>query len=396
MGKWGCLWGTLCVPIFSVPGLAEPNDRYYGNQDALHHVQADAMWSQSLGHGVLVAVLDSGVTFDHSDLENQFVPGRDFIAKTPTSVSNPKIDNVGSSIESGVIDQHGHGTHIAGIVAAIQGNTLGISGVAPGAKILPVRVLDQNKHSQIVKYTNDQPVYIDGQPISSVNAGILYAAGWIDSHADTFPDIKASNKLIINASFGSTSDKSQCSTIKKAIETTSVDVLVVAAVMNEGVQVPYYPAFCTKDPDSQSVKDQIIAVANVATNNQRHTTSNFGDWVSLAAPGVNVLSTWPVAINDASLNPEDNHYKKETGTSMAAAMVSGAAALLWSYCPDFSPAEVKQTLLAHLTPLNSSAGMGSGVLNVQAVYNAVKETPGCQSSLPKSAPSRPTDFRISN
>src|SRR3954464_8234556 len=116
----------LCLAI---PATASAADPLRPQQWGLDMINADAAHSTSTGSGVVVAVVDTGVLASHEDLQGQLVPGRDF-------VQSPNDDTPQ--------DENGHGTHVSGIVAAAAHNGKGIEGVAPGAKVMPIRVLDAN------------------------------------------------------------------------------------------------------------------------------------------------------------------------------------------------------------------------------------------------------------
>src|SRR4051794_41295580 len=114
----------LCLAI---PATASAADPLRAQQWGLDMIQADAAHSTSTGSGVVVAVIDTGVLASHEDLAGRLLPGHDFVQNDDT----PQ-------------DENGHGTHVTGIVAADAGNGKGIEGVAPGAQVMPIRVLDKN------------------------------------------------------------------------------------------------------------------------------------------------------------------------------------------------------------------------------------------------------------
>ena len=144
------LAGAVSITAFlalAVPAGAASNDPYFSKQWGLQKIQAEQAWATSTGSGVLVAVVDSGVDLTHPDLAANIV-------------SNADADFVDPNGRDGAQDENGHGTHVAGIIGAVANNGTGIAGVAPGAKILPVRVLDAEGNG-----TTDD-----------VAAGIKYAA----------------------------------------------------------------------------------------------------------------------------------------------------------------------------------------------------------------------------
>lgn len=213
--------------------------------------------------GILVAVLDTGVDASHPDLSGRVMRGADM---------------VGSS-GRGDRDPNGHGTHVAGIVAAVAGNGLGVAGFAHGVDILPVRVLGSDG------FGDD----------SDLARGIVWA---VDNGAD-----------IINMSVGGAEDMGL---LRAAVDYANErGVLLVASAGNDALwgNAPSYPA----------AYPGVVAVAATSPGDMRAMFSNTGSYVELAAPGVSILSTWP-----------GGRYIYSSGTSMSAPYVSAAAALVMS------------------------------------------------------------------
>jgi subtilisin family serine protease len=217
------------------------------------------VWSRTKGEGVKVAVLDTGVALDHPDLKGQIVAARDFTGS-----------------RSGPADLHGHGTHCAGVIAAAENDT-GVVGVAPKAKLLVGKVLGDNGSGGS----------------GGIAAGVKWAA---DNGAD-----------IISMSLGSSSpDGAIHSAIKYA---ASKGVFVIAAAGNEG---PYentvgYPGGFP----------ECVCVAAIDQAKRIAKFSSRGRAVDVAAPGVDILSTYP-----------PKNYARLSGTSMATPFVAGVVALL--------------------------------------------------------------------
>ncbi len=323
----------LQVPVFSSSGLAQiltdlenfaevtgaepniigkgqaviPSDSQFSSQSALTKIRADEAWTIARGT-VTIAVVDSGADLDHPDLSSKIVKGKDFV----DGDNNPD-------------DEHGHGTHVAGIVAAATNNSQGIAGVSWGSKILVVRVLDSTKSGTVLRDS----------------AGIKHAA---DKGA-----------RIINYSAGATAGKTTfCAAIVYAL---GKGAMVIAAAGNNGNSTKFYPAAC---PGA-------IAVGNTTLLDSRASTSNFGSWVDLAAPGTNILSTVPVGGTCAHCN--STGYKPLSGTSMAAPMVSGSAAVVLSRQPTLTNAQVETRLKRTAVKL-PSANLGAGRIDLfEAVFN---------------------------
>lgn len=219
-------------------------------------------WSMSKGEGVKVAVLDTGVDLDHPDLAKNLLPGMNFVdPKRP-----PNDDNQ-------------HGTHVAGIIAA-ENNEIGMVGVAPEAKIVPVKVLDRNGNGNLV----------------NVAKGIRWAVD--EAKAD-----------LICMSLGSPNPVQE---VRKAIQhAQSKGVVCFVAAGNAGkTRQLFYPA---EYPET-------VAIGSIDENFGRSGFSNTGESLDFMAPGGRIFSTVP-----------DNWYAILSGTSMAAPFATGVAALVLSY-----------------------------------------------------------------
>ena len=266
-----------------------PNDDRFAEQWHANTLQLLEAWKTSQGDGVTVAVIDTGVDASHPDLASRIAAdGYDFVEKD----KDPK-------------DLNGHGTHVAGIIAAKLNNGIGIAGVAPKAKILPLRVLDEQGR---------------GSTFNIVKA-MTYAA----SHG----------ARVINLSLGSGSANVLRRLYLKLYgnSITKKGVLLVAASGNEGGAVGL-PA------------DTAPFMAVGATNglDKIASFSNFGKSVAVSAPGVDILSTMPTYPCYLSTHFPDKvsgAYGKLSGTSMATPMVAATAALLFSAHPDWTPAQVR-------------------------------------------------------
>ncbi len=257
---------------------AGENDPLRSQQWALDQTSFERAWSVTSGAGVTVAVIDTGVDAAHEDLGSVVLPGIDYV--------EPSLD--------GRYDPDGHGTHVAGIIAARVNNDLGIAGAAPSVRILPVRVLDAT-----------------GSGVSSnVAAGII----WATDHG----------ARVISMSLGGGPSPGIEIAMQYAISKGSV---VLAAAGNNGAKgnAPVYPA----------AYPEAIAVGAFAENLQRAPFSNFGAYVDISAPGNDILSTW-------SSSPTS--YAVASGTSMATPYASAEAALIISRNPALSVASVTSIL----------------------------------------------------
>jgi subtilisin family serine protease len=245
-------------------------DPLRSQQWGLDTIGADAAHATSTGSGAVVAVVDTGVDASHEDLAGRLLPGHDFVENDST----PQDDN-------------GHGTHVSGIVAADAGNGKGIEGVAPGAMILPVRVLDK-----------------DGQGTTdNVAKGIDYA---VAHHAD-----------VINLSLGGdavTSVLGADDVYTKAVQ-NALDhgVVVIAAAGNDTAP------FC----EQPAVTGPLLCVGAIDRREMRTFYSSSGD---LVAPGGS--ATLGGSSEDILSTYNDGKYQALAGTSQATPHVSGVAALL--------------------------------------------------------------------
>jgi len=255
---------------FAASALYEPDDALISQQWFLSHIQAFDAWELWRGDpSAVVAILDTGVDHEHPDLQECIIPGWNFdVFSSAYNTSNADDDN-------------GHGTHVAGIAAALTDNFIGISSVAFDASILPVKVLDAEGNGYY----------------SAVASGIIWAA---DHGAK-----------VINLSLGGTSFSS---TLQDAVNyANTVGALVIAAAGNSGDNTTYYPAGC----------ENAMAIGATDQSDQRALFSSYGAIVSVVAPGMNIFSTfWSAG--------EGSTYVDASGTSQAAPMVSGLAALLFS------------------------------------------------------------------
>jgi major intracellular serine protease len=274
-------------------------------------IQAPKVWEQTKGKGMTIAILDTGCDLTHPDLKERIIGGRNFT----------NDDNGNQDVYR---DYNGHGTHVAGTIAATQ-NQKGVVGVAPEANLLIVKVLDKNGSGQYEWIIN----------------GIHYA---IEQKVD-----------IISMSLGGPEDVPGLhEAIQKAVEN---HILVVCAAGNEGDGQD-----ATNEFDFPGSYNEVISVGAINLDRRISDFSNSNNEVDLVAPGETILSTY--------LNGK---YAKLSGTSMATPHVSGALALIKamateSFERELTVTELYAQLIKRTVPLGDSPKLeGNGLLYLTTV-----------------------------
>ena len=304
---------VLALLLLALAPTAAPaaNDPRRGEQWNLDLIESDAAHATATGTGAVIAVVDTGVAAGHPDLAGQILPGHDFVQDDDT----PQ-------------DGNGHGSHVSGIAVAATGNGVGISSVAQGAKLLPVRVLDDQGSGSS----------------EDVAAGI----DWARTHgADVINLSLGSEVPIIGATGGDEIDAA----IRRAL---GAGIIVVAAAGNNGVPVCEQPA----------ADAGLLCVGAVDKREQRSFFSSFGQGLGVVAPGG---SSVPVTGEDILSTVPPDGYEEIAGTSQAAPHVSGVAALLVSKGVR-GQAAVKRILdtATDLGPAGDDVQYGHGLVNARA------------------------------
>jgi type VII secretion-associated serine protease mycosin len=326
-----------------------PNDPRFSEQWALERLAAPCAWERTIGSAdVTVAVVDSGVDMGHPDLVGRLrADGADFV----DGDDDPS-------------DENGHGTNVAGIIAATLDNAEGGAGLAPGVQILPVRVMNRKG------FGSDR----------AIAEGIRFAV--------------ERGAKVINLSLGATlmvSTETESEAVIAAIrDAQDSGALVVVAAGNDFVPLPN--AIVGDNPD-------VLVVAATDPGDRKADFSNSGPWVNVAAPGVQILSTMPtyeVYLTSPEL-PRDERFQQGydamSGTSQAAPFVSALAALLFSAHPGWTASDVARHIretAAAIAERNPGVQLG-GRIDACAALATGTAGPSPEATAAPAAPSLPVE-----
>lgn len=314
-------------PNFKVQALNAPNDPRFNEQWGLRNnsqrsidIEALEAWGITQGSNeVVIGVVDTGVLFNHSDLRDNMWVNPFETQNGADSDGNGIIDDIhgyNSINKSGnANDDNGHGTHVAGIIAARGNNGLGISGVSWNSKIMSLKFLAADGSG-----TMADAIEVIEYAINMKKRGV--------------------NLRVLNNSWGGNMYSFALENVIKSANEN--DILFIAAAGNQGINNDTNHSF----PANYNVQN-VISVAAIDNNGNLANFSNYGaNKVHIAAPGVNILSTY--------LN---NSYSSLSGTSMAAPFVSGVAALLLSTEPNLNTQTIKERILSSAKPMNTLNGL---------------------------------------
>lgn len=299
---WSSLWGleNTGQSIYGVPGASDAD------------IDATAAWTSTLGSGVTVGVVDTGVETGHADLTGQSVAGYDFVAGDTT----PE-------------DVNGHGTHVAGTIAAAKDNGTGVVGVAPAAKVMGLKALDDS------------------------------GSGWTSDIADAFAHAAANGAKVVNASLGGTGGEAAYTAAINAAPNT----LFVVAAGNENSNNDSVAKF-----PCNVAKPNVLCVGASTNTDARASFSNWSSThVDLFAPGDDIRSTYP-----------GGAYAWLSGTSMASPHAAGAAALVYAAHPTWTPTQVRSALMSSVdqVPAFSAISVSGGRLNAARALDVTPPPPG--------------------
>ncbi len=304
--------------------LYVPNDPMIGSQYHLSRIKAFEAWDITRGDSsVVIAIVDTGNDRFHPDLINNIAYNYNDPIDGLDNDNDGFIDNfygwdLGQNNHDPQFYQSGHGVHVAGIAAATTDNDIGIAGVGFRSRYMTVKVDDENGI------------------LTMAYEGIVYAA---DRGAK-----------VINCSWGSPSGAGRFGRDIVDYATFNRDALVVAAAGNDNNMVPYFPA----------TYQRALSVAATTSSDIKLSWSTYNHFVDISAPGAIILSTFV-----------DSTYLLSSGTSMAASVVSGAAAILRNYFPAYSARQIAAQLKVTADNIDNLSGnaqyagfLGTGRLNL--------------------------------
>jgi subtilisin family serine protease len=294
------------------PADGDPSDTFFADQEDLEQIRVPEVWPTTIGDpGLVIAVLDSGVDLDHPDLAGV----------TVVAPRNEIWNN------TDIADDNGHGTHVTGTILARTDNGTGIAGIAPGASLMPIKVLDETG--------------------SGFFSDVLDGMDWARTHGAD----------VVNLSLGGILEPAQVALIQPTFTAArAAGLLVVAASGNSGSAIMEYPAGL----------NGVVSVAAVDQSDLQAEFSTFNRGVDISAPGVDILSTTA------------GDYEEESGTSMASPHVAGVAALIWSVRPGLSVAELEAVLRASAVDLGDPGRdnvYGSGRVDAEAALAEAVPSP---------------------
>jgi subtilisin family serine protease len=348
-----------------------PNDPGFPDQWGLHNtgqtggisdVDIDALegWDIETGDSeIIIAIIDSGIDYTHPDLiENIWINEDEIPDNGIDDDNNGYVDDYKGydfkNDDADTLDEHGHGTVIAGVIGAVGNNNIGIAGVCWDCQIMPLKWFNTNSRME---------AYVDR--LDNIMEAIEYAA---DNGAH-----------IISMSLGADEsffESDELLLLKDAVDYAfEKGCVLVAAALNEDTSEPYYPG----------AWDNVICVGAIDQNNSRMdyqypddgqiVISNYGEWVDVAAPGEEIFTTSPLydcVITDLG---RENEYTLMSGTSLATPFVAGLAGLLLSHDSTLTNDEIIDIIRANVDPYNSDKYLGTGRINAEKALTRFNTKP---------------------
>ena len=319
-------------PNYVAKALLIPNDPYFSSQWGLTKIQAPEGWDLTTGSSqVKIAIIDTGIDKDHPDLTGKIV--------NRANLTTTRSDD----------DLNGHGTHVAGIAAAITNNRVGVAGTGFDASLMSVKVLNDSGSGYYSWIAN----------------GIKWAA---DNGAK-----------VINLSLGGSSSSK---TLEEAVNYAwNKGVILACAAGNDGVSSPLYPAYY----------QNCLATAATDKSDIKTSWSNYGSWVDVAAPGLEIFSTLP---NHNARLTKTKNYGSLSGTSMATPFVAGLAGLLAGKNSNLNNVQIRNMIEENADKISGTgtywaAGRINAYKSVMAFYPQISSEPTVSptpTSTPESTP----------
>ncbi|MFA5270158.1 MAG: S8 family serine peptidase [Patescibacteria group bacterium] len=332
-------------PIDQVTIQQLATDPLFSQQANLQQIRIQQAWDITTGVGTVIAVIDTGVALNHDDLVGKFwVNPKEIPNNHIDDDNNGYVDDINGynfyQNNNDVSDQNGHGTSIAGIIAAQVNNGKGIAGINWNAKLMVLKALNS----------------LGGGEYNNVANAIRYAA---DNGAK-----------VINMSFGTYVDSLD---LEQAVNyAINKGVIIVAAGGNNSKGQLLYP----------SIYSNVIAVGAVDGSGYRASFSNYGSNLDVMAPGVNIPS--------ANYITHDS-YTNNSGTSFATAHVTGLVSLMLARNVDLTPAQSESILKNTATPRGSATEYGSGIIDMPSALLSIQQASVITGSITASRTTLPAD-----
>jgi len=299
------------------------NDPLFSNQTNLNQINIPQAWDITTGKNIIIALIDTGVAKQHEDLVGKlWVNAKEIPNNHRDDDGNGYVDDVNGynfrQNSSNIADDNGHGTSVASVIAANTNNAKGIAGINWRAKIMVLKALNK----------------LGGGEYAHVAKAIRYA---VNNGAE-----------LINMSFGTYINNSE---LEQAVHyAVSQGVVVIAASGNNNQNKILYPA----------AYSDTIAVGAIDSNDVRASFSNFGDKLDIMAPGLNIV---------AANYERSDAYSSNSGTSYAAAHITGLISLILSLHPSLSPQEIRTIIKESVKPKSDSLEYGAGIIDAALVFN---------------------------
>ena len=299
------------------------NDPLFSSQTNLNQINIPQAWDVTTGKDIIIALIDTGIAKQHEDLIGKlWVNTKEIPNNHRDDDGNGYVDDVNGynfrQNNSNITDDNGHGTSVASVIAANTNNTKGIAGINWHAKIMVLKALNE----------------LGGGEYTHVARAVRYA---VDNGAK-----------LINMSFGTHLNNSE---LEQAVNyAISKGVAVIAAAGNNGQNKLLYPA----------AYSGVIAVGAVDSAGARASFSNFGTGLDVMAPGLNIVS---------ANYEQSTAYSSNSGTSYAAAHITGLASLILSLYPSLSPQEIRTIIRESTKNKGNSTEYGEGIIDAALVFN---------------------------